>query len=152
MEKKASRLVVAENLGFYMTVCDKSRRDISNDLNISYNTITDWVNGKKMPRMDKLRLLADYFGVSVMNLLEDKTESLAESDADKPAISALLQRLSTDKKFLATVLALSALPENQHSASLLTTASAIVALPTAEQDAVAVFLNALCKQRGELAI
>lgn len=67
---KDHKQVFAENLSFYMTVCDKSRRDISNDLGISYYTVTDWVNGKKMPRMDKVEKLADYFGVMMSELLE----------------------------------------------------------------------------------
>jgi transcriptional regulator with XRE-family HTH domain len=49
-----------------------SRQDLSKVLGVSYFTISDWVNGKKYPRMDKVELLADYFGVLKSDLIEDK--------------------------------------------------------------------------------
>lgn len=49
-----------------------SRQDLSKVLGVSYFTISDWVNGKKYPRMDKVEMLADYFGVLKSDLIEDK--------------------------------------------------------------------------------
>ena len=49
-----------------------SRQDLSNVLGVSYFTISDWVNGKKYPRMDKVERLADYFHVLKSDLIEDK--------------------------------------------------------------------------------
>ena len=49
-----------------------SRQDLSKVLGVSYFTISDWVNGKKYPRMDKVEMLASYFGVLKSDLIEDK--------------------------------------------------------------------------------
>ena len=49
-----------------------SRQDLSKVLGVSYFTISDWVNGKKYPRMDKVEMLADYFGILKSDLIEDK--------------------------------------------------------------------------------
>ena len=49
-----------------------SRQDLSKILDVSYFTISDWVNGKKYPRMDKVEMLADYFGVLKSDLIEEK--------------------------------------------------------------------------------
>lgn len=49
-----------------------SRQDLSKVLGVSYFTISDWVNGKKYPRMDKVEMLAAYFGVLKSDLIEDK--------------------------------------------------------------------------------
>jgi transcriptional regulator with XRE-family HTH domain len=65
--------IFASNLKKYMALNEKSRTDISKALGISYYTITDWVNGKKYPRMDKIEMLAQYFGVSKSDLIEEKT-------------------------------------------------------------------------------
>lgn len=65
--------IFAHNLKYFMEKQKKSRRDISNDLGISYYTVSDWVNGKKYPRMDKVEMLAKYFGVLKSDLIEDKT-------------------------------------------------------------------------------
>ena len=49
-----------------------SRQDLSNVLGVSYFTISDWVNGKKYPRMDKVEMLAEFFCVLKSDLIEDK--------------------------------------------------------------------------------
>lgn len=57
-----------------------SRQDLSKVLGVSYFTISDWVNGKKYPRMDKVEMLAIYFGVLKSDLIEEKSidESLPQ--------------------------------------------------------------------------
>lgn len=64
--------VFASNLKRLMELNGKTRNDISNALGISYFTITDWVKGKKYPRMDKVEMLANYFGVQKTELIEDQ--------------------------------------------------------------------------------
>ena len=75
--------VFASNLKRYMEVKGKSRNDISDALGISYFTVSDWVNGKKYPRMDKVEMLANYFGIQKSDLIEEKVqkESPPERDA-----------------------------------------------------------------------
>lgn len=67
-----NRNVFAENLQYYMNERGVSRRDISEKLDISYFTVTSWVNGKKYPRMDKVERLADYFGILKSDLIEER--------------------------------------------------------------------------------
>lgn len=64
----------ASNLRRYMEINGKSRRDVSEAIGVSYYTLTDWVNGKKYPRMDKVEKLAEYFGIMKSDLIEDKKE------------------------------------------------------------------------------
>ena len=71
--------VFASNLKRYMEVKGKTRNDISEALGISYFTVSDWVNGKKYPRMDKVEMLANYFGIQKSDLIEEK-EPATESD------------------------------------------------------------------------
>ena len=52
-----------------------SRQDLSKVLGVSYFTISDWVIGKKYPRMDKVEMLADYFGVLKSELIEKRMKS-----------------------------------------------------------------------------
>ena len=66
--------IFSKNLKKYMTLNGKSRNDISNALGISYYTVSDWVNGKKYPRMDKVEMLANYFGIQKSDLIENKTK------------------------------------------------------------------------------
>lgn len=65
--------IFASNLKRYMKLNNKSRREICKDLGFSYYTFSDWVNGKKYPRMDKVEILAEYFGILKSDLIEEKT-------------------------------------------------------------------------------
>ena len=58
-----------------MELQGRSRNDISEALGISYYTVSDWVNGKKYPRMDKVEMLANYFGIQKSDLIEAKDQT-----------------------------------------------------------------------------
>jgi transcriptional regulator with XRE-family HTH domain len=57
----------------YMKLNGKSRKDVAQALGVSYYTLTDWVNGKKFPRMDKVEMIANYFGIKKSDLIEKKS-------------------------------------------------------------------------------
>ena len=84
----AHREVFSRNLKKYMALSGKSRREICEALGYSYFTFSDWVVGKKMPRMDKVEQLANYFGVLKSDLIEDKKET-----APKDGLSEAKQKL-----------------------------------------------------------
>ena len=66
--------IFAKNLRHYMEINSKTRRDMCEALGVSYYTFSDWVNGKKYPRMDKVELMAHYFGIQKSDLIEDKSK------------------------------------------------------------------------------
>ncbi len=44
---------------------------VSVDTGIGRSTFSDWKSGRSKPKVEKLKTLADYFGVSVDYFLED---------------------------------------------------------------------------------
>ena len=46
--------ILAKNLKKQILKSGKDRRTISEELGYSYSTLTDWVNGRKYPRIDKI--------------------------------------------------------------------------------------------------
>ena len=78
--------IFASNLKRYMKLHNKTRKEVSEALGVSYFTFSDWVNGKKYPRMDKVEMLADYFGILKSDLIEDK--SILEMIEEKPVETA----------------------------------------------------------------
>ena len=96
----------AKNLQYWMDVNQKSRRDICEALGFSYYTFTDWVKGKKYPRMDKVEMLASYFGILKSDLIEERTPEQREMKMKNDTLSDIVIRLQTDEKFFAAVEAL----------------------------------------------
>jgi repressor LexA len=94
-----NKKIFATNLQKYMELNEKSRKDISDALGISYYTVTDWVKGKKYPRMDKVEMLAEYFGVLKSDLIEDKTNMQKKNDVKTDIVS----RMFDDELFLSIV-------------------------------------------------
>lgn len=47
---------------------------VSKDTGISQTVFSEWKSGKSCPKADKIKKLADYFGVSIEYFLEDTTE------------------------------------------------------------------------------
>ena len=72
-----NKYIFSRNLKRLMDKKQVSRKDIADYLGISYFTVSDWVNGKKYPRMDKVELLANYFGVLKSDLIEEPNSTNA---------------------------------------------------------------------------
>ena len=68
--------IMAKNISKYMEKAGIDRNKLSTDLGISYTTITDWIKGKTYPRIDKIELLANYFGISKSDLVEDSVSDI----------------------------------------------------------------------------
>ena len=67
-----NKAVFSKNLRSLMSQFGKDRRQVCDDLGFKYTTFTDWYNGNKYPRIDKIEILADYFGVLKSDLIEEK--------------------------------------------------------------------------------
>lgn len=68
-----NKAVFSRNLRSLMSQFGKDRKQVCDDLGFKYTTFTDWYNGNKYPRIDKIEILADYFGVLKSDLIEEKT-------------------------------------------------------------------------------
>lgn len=51
-------------LSYYMRRDGIRQQDLMNDLNLSSATVSTWVNGKRMPKPEAIKMLARYFHVS----------------------------------------------------------------------------------------
>lgn len=48
----------------------KTSYQVSKDTGIGQNTFSNWKTGRSKPKLDKLKILADYFDVSIEYFLE----------------------------------------------------------------------------------
>ena len=65
---------MAKNILYYMDINGKTRQDMCDALGVKYTTFTDWVKGNTYPRIDKIELMANYFGISKADLVEEHTQ------------------------------------------------------------------------------
>ena len=65
-----NKRIMADNINYYMTLQNKTRRDVCQALKIPYTTFSDWINAVTYPRIDKIELMANYFGVTKSDLVE----------------------------------------------------------------------------------
>mgnify|MGYP002515674152 CR=1 FL=1 len=79
--KKWSKETFAKNLTRYIEASGKTQKDIADYVGVSAPTMSDWANGKIFPRIDKIEMLANYFGCLKSDLIEDKTEMRENSEA-----------------------------------------------------------------------
>lgn len=90
------RAIFATNLNHYLDRSGKSQSDIASLLNVSSSTVSEWVSGKKYPRMDKIQIMADYFGILKSDLTEDKNNILTANGLSEAA--SLLSNLPSEKQ------------------------------------------------------
>lgn len=50
---------------------NKTAYQVSKDTGIAQSVLSDWKTGRSKPKADKLKVLADYFGVSIEYFLEE---------------------------------------------------------------------------------
>lgn len=83
-----NKKVMAENIKKYMAYNRVLASDICRTLHIKQNTFSDWINAKTYPRIDKIEMLAEYFGVSKADLVEGAQEHSAVSTEEDAILNA----------------------------------------------------------------
>lgn len=77
--------VMAKNLKKYMEKRGVKAAEVCVALDIKPNTYSNWVNAKIYPRIDKIQMLADFFGINKSALVED-SENIALSPKEHDII------------------------------------------------------------------
>lgn len=84
MNKDDYRKIFSARLQHYMKITGKNQADIIRDLGYQSGTVSMWVNGRRLPRMDKIENLARYFGCQPSDLYGEKIYE--ESNIDQMII------------------------------------------------------------------
>lgn len=79
MSEETIRRIFSRNLKRLLDMNDKQAVDIVRDLKIPFSTVSNWINGQKMPRMGKIEMLADYLHCDKSDLIEDKGDQVPDS-------------------------------------------------------------------------
>ena len=92
--------IMANNIKYYLKLYNKTPSDICKLLGFPAANFSDWINAKSNPRIDKIELMANYFGISKSDLVElktddnkyyesDETREIAQEIFEKPELRSL---------------------------------------------------------------
>ncbi len=73
MPEELYRKIFSQNLNYYMELNKKTQSDLVNDLGFNKSAVSTWCNGTRLPRMDKVDILAKYFHIQRSDLIEEKS-------------------------------------------------------------------------------
>lgn len=65
-----NKTVMAENIQYYLAKNGKMPADMIRDLEFKSTTVYDWINARTYPRIDKIEMMANYFGIEKSDLVE----------------------------------------------------------------------------------
>ena len=70
MNDLGNKKIMGENIKRQMARLGVSRKEIASALQVPYSTVCEWISGNAYPRIDKIQLLAQYFGITKAQLVE----------------------------------------------------------------------------------
>ena len=76
MSEESYQKIFSKNLTYYMYLNGKTQTDLINDLGFNKSAVSTWCNGTRLPRMDKVEMLAKYFNINRSDLIEEKSDNV----------------------------------------------------------------------------
>jgi transcriptional regulator with XRE-family HTH domain len=64
--------IFSKNLKRYIDKKGVTQKDVAQYVGVNPSSVNDWIKCKKYPRIDKIEMLAKYFGILKSDLIEEK--------------------------------------------------------------------------------
>lgn len=101
MTNIGNKNTMAKNLAYYLERSGKTQKDMAEIVGVAASTFNDWMKAKKYPRIDKIEIMADYFGILKSDLIEEKATDEDKKNSD--AIADITKALFFDENLLSVV-------------------------------------------------
>lgn len=106
MSDLGNKEIFAENLKYYIDKSGKDRKELAEIWGFPYSTVTEWINAKKYPRIDRIEIMANYFHILKSDLIEDKKKQNAERgkmQKKNDIMSDIVVKMRTNPEFYSLV-------------------------------------------------
>ena len=107
MSNLGNKETMSKNLRYYVERSGKTQKELCEIFGVATSTFNDWMKAKKYPRIDKIEIMAKYFGVLKSDLIEEKTEEHHEMQMKNDVLSDIILKLHEDEELLSMVETLS---------------------------------------------
>ena len=74
MSNLGNKEIFAKNLAYYLDRSGKDQKEVAEVVGVAPSTFNEWMKAKKYPRIDKIEILANYFGILKSDLIESVGE------------------------------------------------------------------------------
>ena len=79
--------IFSKNLKFYLYERNMTQEDLANAIGASRQSISNWVNGKQIPKIDKVKKISDALGIDKNALFEESNTILNLSGNNNSSIN-----------------------------------------------------------------
>ena len=80
MRSLGNKPVMAANIKHYMNIKGINAKTLSKAINVPYTTVLSWIKAEYYPRIDKIEMMSDYFGILKSDLIEDKQKQPVQDE------------------------------------------------------------------------
>ena len=95
MADEEQKKIFSRNLNNYLLSNNRTQKEVADAIGVSPQTFNTWCQGIALPRMGKVQLLADYFGVGKTDLIDDKNTNPSLTARDERDIKKDCRGLSS---------------------------------------------------------
>ena len=74
MSEQEINSIIAENISYHLNRCNKTQVDLAEYMDVSQATVSNWCKGLKLPRMDKIDKICEFFNIHRSELMNGKED------------------------------------------------------------------------------
>ena len=89
--------IMAENIQYYLAKNAKAPIDMVRDLEFKQTTVYDWINARTYPRIDKIEMMANYFGIDKSDLVEKRNTDEIHSNKKDDNVPVDLDKVLSEE-------------------------------------------------------
>ena len=97
-DNSANLEVFASNFSRFLAESGKSQSDIARALGVATSTVSDWKAGRAYPRMEKIQALAEIFGITKSDLVEERDLKKEAAEKEIQEIVDLFHQVPRGKR------------------------------------------------------
>ena len=90
--------IFSRNLTRYLTESGKTQKEVADAIGVSAGTFCDWVKERAYPRMDKIQKLADYFGITKSDLVDERDIEKEKTLREDQEVLDLFHKVPKEKR------------------------------------------------------